>query len=78
MRRSGPKLTGSPVRFLLLLAVILGLGVGATATRNGLLTGLFVCSAVGPWMAIWERTQRRRESRETSSSDETGLPDNPA
>ncbi len=56
--------TGSPVPFLLVLAITVGLGIAATATRSTLLIGLFVCWVVTPWVGVYRKVQERRENRQ--------------
>jgi hypothetical protein len=61
-RRRGTTPTGSVFPFLLVLAITVGLGIVATATRSNLVTLFFVSWALGPWVRIYKRVQERRES----------------
>ena len=61
-RRRGTTPNGSAIPFLLVLAITVGLGIVATATRSNLVTLLFVCWALAPWVIIYKRMQERRES----------------
>jgi len=66
-RHRGTTPTGSLVPFLLVLAVTLGLGIAATATRSDLVTGLFVWFALVPWVGVYKKFHERRE-RQTGPS----------